>query len=132
VYDDIRFLGKQEPVDEILSIADIFLLPSGSETFGLAALEAMSCAVPVVASNIGGLPELILDGETGLLFPLGDLDAFTNRTRTLLDNDDLRLAMAAASRRRAIESFDTHRIVPHYESYYETVRERVLSAEETA
>ncbi|PSQ80991.1 MAG: N-acetyl-alpha-D-glucosaminyl L-malate synthase BshA, partial [Bacteroidetes bacterium QS_1_65_9] len=65
VYDDVRFLGKQEPVEEILSIADVFLMPSGSETFGLAALEAMSCGVPVVASDIGGLPELVVDGETG-------------------------------------------------------------------
>ena len=128
VFDDLRFLGKQEPIEEILSIADIFLLPSGSETFGLAALEAMSCAVPVVATDIGGLPELIIHGETGLLFPLGEVEAFTNQTRELLDNEDLRLKMADASRTRAVDSFDTQRIVPIYESYYEAVRENVLSS----
>ena len=128
VFDDLRFLGKQEPIEEILSIADIFLLPSGSETFGLAALEAMSCAVPVVATNIGGLPELIIHAETGLLFPLGEVEAFTNQTRALLDNEDLRLKMADASRTRAVDSFDTQRIVPIYESYYEAVRENVLSS----
>ena len=127
VFDDVRFLGKQEPIEEILSIADIFVLPSGSETFGLAALEAMSCAVPVVATDTGGLPELILHGETGLLFPVGDLEAFTNQTRQLLDNEELRQKMADASRARAVETFDTHKIVPYYESYYETVRERVLN-----
>lgn len=127
VFEDLRFLGKQEPINEILSIADMFLLPSGSETFGLAALEAMACAVPVVATNIGGLPELIIDGETGFLFPLGDMEAFTDRARALLDNEDLRLKMAAASRARALEAFDADKIVPLYESYYETVRERVMS-----
>ena len=127
VIDDIRFLGKQEPVDEILAIADVFLLPSGSETFGLAALEAMSCGVPVVATDIGGLPELITDGETGFLFPLGDIDAFTHRTKHLLDNDELRKGIAEASRKRAIDRFSTQMIVPMYENYYEQVRERVRS-----
>ena len=128
VYDDVRFLGKQEPVEEILSIADIFLMPSGSETFGLAALEAMSCSVPVVASDIGGLPELVIDGETGFLCPLGDIDAFTQRTKQLLDNPELQQKMAQASRDRAVNHFDNDIIIPHYESYYESVRDSVLSA----
>ena len=121
VYDDIRFLGKQEPVEEILAIADIFLMPSGSETFGLAALEAMACAVPVIASNIGGLPELIVHGETGFLCPLGDIDSYTERAKTLLDDPKLMARMAEASRKRAADEFDTDIIVPHYESYYEQV-----------
>ena len=79
VYSDVRFLGKQEPVEEILSIADVFLMPSGSETFGLAALEAMACGVPVVSSDIGGLPELNVDGETGFLRPLADIDCLAER-----------------------------------------------------
>ncbi len=121
VYDDVRFLGKQDPVEEILSIADVFLMPSGSETFGLAALEAMACGVPIVASNIGGLPELVVDGETGFLCPLGDLDAFTDRTWRILTDDDLWTRMSRAARRRAVEHFDTERIVPRYEAYYEQV-----------
>jgi N-acetyl-alpha-D-glucosaminyl L-malate synthase BshA len=122
VYDDVRFLGKQDPVEEILSIADVFLMPSGSETFGLAALEAMACEVPVVASDVGGLPELIVDGETGYLCPLDDLEAFTECTRRLLTNDDLHEDMAAAARHRAVDTFDIDRVVPHYEEHYEQVR----------
>jgi L-malate glycosyltransferase len=122
VDDDTRFLGKQDPVEEILSIADVFMIPSGSETFGLAALEAMACEVPVVASDIGGLPELVIDGETGFMCPLGDIDAFADRAYALLTDDDLHSRMAKAARRRAVEVFDTTHIIPHYERYYETVR----------
>ncbi len=125
VYDDIRFLGKQEPVEEILSIADVFLIPSGSETFGLAALEAMACSVPVVSSDIGGLPELNVDGETGFLCPLGDIDALTKATRRILLDEELHGKMAAAARQRAVDAFDQDRIVPLYESYYE----RILASE---
>lgn len=128
VYDDVRFLGKQEPIEEILSIADVFLMPSGSETFGLAGLEAMACNVPVVCSDIGGLPELVIDGETGFLCPLGDIDALTDRTRRILTDEELHTRMADASRRRAVEVFDLARIIPHYESYYESVRDRVLAS----
>jgi N-acetyl-alpha-D-glucosaminyl L-malate synthase BshA len=120
VYEDVRFLGKQEPIEEILSIADLFLMPSGSETFGLAALEAMACGVPVVASNIGGLPELIIEGETGYLCPLGDIEAFTDRARRILTDETLQQRMSAAARHRA-EEFDTSHIVPRYEAYYEQV-----------
>ncbi len=127
VYDDARFLGKQDPVEEILSIADVFLIPSGSETFGLAALEAMACGVPVVASDIGGLPELVRDGTDGFLCPLGDLDAFANRTRALLTDDDLHAQMAEAARERAMHTFDLDSIVPQYEAHYERVRESVLA-----
>jgi len=127
VYDDVRFLGKQEPVEEILSIADIFMMPSGSETFGLAALEAMACGVPVVASDIGGLPELITDGESGFLCPLGDIEAFTLACKRILDDSELHTSMSAASRKRAVEEFDTSIIVPRYESYYERVKESMAA-----
>ncbi|MEM6337670.1 MAG: N-acetyl-alpha-D-glucosaminyl L-malate synthase BshA, partial [Bacteroidota bacterium] len=106
---DIRFLGKQEPVEEILSIADVFLIPSGSESFGLAALEAMACRVPVVSSNIGGLPELNVHGETGFLCDFGDVGALTDATRTLLLDEELHERMAANARRRAEDEFDIHR-----------------------
>ena len=131
VDDDIRFLGKQEPIEEILSIADVFMLPSGSETFGLAALEAMACSVPVVSSDIGGLPELNVHQETGFLCPLGDIDALTSSTRQILEDDDLQQRMARAARKRAVEHFDQNRIVPLYEAYYERVREGTLAGAST-
>jgi N-acetyl-alpha-D-glucosaminyl L-malate synthase BshA len=127
--DDVRFLGKQDPVEEILSIADVFLMPSGSETFGLAALEAMACEVPVVASDVGGLPELIVHGETGFLCPLDDLEEFTACTRKLLTDEALHDEMAAAARTRAVETFDIDRVVPRYEEYYERVCEAAIPAE---
>lgn len=123
VVDDVRFLGKQEPVEEILSIADVFLMPSGSETFGLAALEAMACGVPVVASDIGGIPELVLHEETGFLCPLGDIEAYTESVQALLENEELRLQLARASRARAVDVFEASKIVPLYESYYDRVLE---------
>jgi N-acetyl-alpha-D-glucosaminyl L-malate synthase BshA len=128
VYDDVRFLGKQDPVEEILSIADVFLMPSGSETFGLAALEAMACEVPVVASDVGGLPELIVHGETGFLCPLDDIGEFTECTRKLLTDEALHTDMASAARTRAVDTFDIDRVVPRYEDYYERVRDAAVPA----
>ena len=117
VWGDVRFIGKQEPVEEILSIADLFLMPSASETFGLAALEAMSCGVPVVSSDIGGLPELNLDGETGLLRPLGDVDGMTAAAREILTHPPLHARMAAAARARAVDVFDIEHVIPRYEAH---------------
>ncbi len=122
VYEDVRFLGKQEPIEEILSIADVFLMPSGSETFGLAALEAMACGVPVVASQIGGLPELIRDGDTGFLCPLDDLSCFADRTRSLIEDETLWESIGRRARESAADEFDVNRIVPLYEQYYERVK----------
>ncbi len=122
VYEDVRLLGKQEPIEEILSIADVFLMPSGSETFGLAALEAMACGVPVVATDIGGLPELIRHGETGFLCPLNDVSCFIDRVRNLVQDDGLREAMGRRARESAADEFDVNRIVPMYEQYYDRVR----------
>ncbi|HKL87946.1 MAG TPA: N-acetyl-alpha-D-glucosaminyl L-malate synthase BshA [Salinibacter sp.] len=124
VYDDIRFLGKQDPIEEILSIADVFLMPSESETFGLAALEAMACNVPTVVSDVGGLPELVEDGETGYLCPVNDVEAFTDRVQALLGDEDLHGRMAEAARNRAVETFDIDRVVPMYERYYKQVQEK--------
>ncbi|MEM6288259.1 MAG: N-acetyl-alpha-D-glucosaminyl L-malate synthase BshA [Bacteroidota bacterium] len=125
VWSDIRFIGKQEPVEEILSIADLFVMPSGSETFGLAALEAMACGVPVVSSDIGGLPELNIDGETGFLRPLGDVEGMTEAARAILTTPDLHARMAAAARERAVREFEIDRIVPRYEAHYDRVVEGV-------
>ncbi len=121
IYHEVRFLGKQEPVEEILSIADLFLMPSGSETFGLAALEAMACGVPVVSTNIGGLPELNIHGETGFLCDLGDVEAMAAASREILTNEALHTKMAAASLERASKTFDIESIVPLYEAYYQRV-----------
>jgi N-acetyl-alpha-D-glucosaminyl L-malate synthase BshA len=122
VFEDVRFLGKQDPIEEILSIADIFLMPSDSETFGLAALEAMACRVPTVVSNVGGLPELVHGEETGYLCPVGDVGAFSDRILALLNDQDLHGRMAQAARDRAIDTFDIDRVVPMYERYYEEVK----------
>lgn len=128
-YRDVRFLGKQEPVEEILSIADVFMIPSGSETFGLAALEAMACRVPVVSSDIGGLPELNIDGETGFLCELGDVDAYTDCIRRLLTDEELHDRLAENAYKRAVNKFSMDQIVPEYESFYEEVRERMFAEE---
>ncbi len=128
VCQDIRFLGKQEPVEEILSIADVFLMPSGSETFGLAALEAMACEVPVVSTNIGGLPELNIDDETGYLCDLGDIDALTQCTQRIVTDEALHTRLAAAARKRAMTLFDIQEIVPQYEAHYKRVIEHALRA----
>jgi len=122
VFEDVRFLGKQDPIEEILSIADIFLMPSDSETFGLAALEAMACRVPTVVSDVGGLPELVANEETGYLCPVGDVDAFSDRILSLLHDEDLHGRLSEAARSRAEETFDIDIVVPKYERYYEQVQ----------
>lgn len=128
IYHEVRFLGKQEPVEEILSIANLFLMPSGSETFGLAALEAMACGVPVVSTDIGGLPELNIHGETGFLCPLGDVEAITAASRQILTNSVLHQKMADAALQRASQTFGIEHIVPQYEAYYQHVMDEQAEA----
>lgn len=121
ICDQVRFLGKQEKVEEVLSIADLFLIPSGSETFGLAALEAMSCGVPVVSSNIGGLPEVNIHGETGFLCDLDDIDCMAKYAVQILSDDEMREEISKNARRRA-EMFEMSKVVNQYEDYYQEVR----------
>jgi N-acetyl-alpha-D-glucosaminyl L-malate synthase BshA len=114
----VDFLGAQEEVLPLLSIADVFLLPSAQESFGLAALEAMACEVPVIASRVGGLPEVIEDGVTGYLHPPEALDDMAQSAIALLTDPDLHQRMALAACRRVREDFCVERIVPLYEECY--------------
>lgn len=117
---DVRFLGKVDHVGDILRGSDLFLLPSDSESFGLAALEAMACAVPVVASAVGGVPEVVVDGETGFLTPARDVAAMVGRATRLLRDPALHARLRDAAARRALE-FAAERVVPRYERLYEDV-----------
>jgi L-malate glycosyltransferase len=117
--DDVRFLGKLEAVEEVLSVADLFLMPSEKESFGLAALEAMACEVPVISSNTGGLPELNVQGVTGFLSPVGDVDDMTRKALFILDKDNLPRFKENALMRA--KEFDITRILPLYESYYSKI-----------
>jgi L-malate glycosyltransferase len=115
----IHAVGAQEEVLPLLSISDVFLLPSSQESFGLAALEAMACEVPVVASRVGGIPEVILDGVTGFLHQLDAIDEMADSAVTLLTDESLRQRMGKAACRRVREHFCAERVVPMYERCYE-------------
>jgi N-acetyl-alpha-D-glucosaminyl L-malate synthase BshA len=120
IYNDIRFLGKQEEIDEILSIADLFLLPSETESFGLSALEAMACGVPVVSSNSGGLPEININAKTGYLSNVGDVEDMAKNAVFML-SDDNRLAEFKKAAQEQAKKFDGKYIVPMYEQLYKEV-----------
>jgi N-acetyl-alpha-D-glucosaminyl L-malate synthase BshA len=124
IADDVEFLGGQDQVLPLLSASDVFLLPSAQESFGLAALEAMACGVPVVASRVGGLPEVIDDGVTGFLHAFEDLEGMAQSAVRLLSDDSLHRRMADAASQVAHERFCDEDIVPMYEDYYEQVLAR--------
>jgi N-acetyl-alpha-D-glucosaminyl L-malate synthase BshA len=119
---DVRFLGKQEAVEEVLSVADLFLMPSEKESFGLAALEAMACEVPVISSNTGGLPELNVQGVTGFMSNVGDVEDMTRNALHILDKDHLPTFKANALKRA--KEFDISNILPLYENYYQKILEK--------
>ncbi|HEV7667765.1 MAG TPA: N-acetyl-alpha-D-glucosaminyl L-malate synthase BshA [Thermoanaerobaculia bacterium] len=114
----ITFIGSLPLIEEILVGADLFLLPSETESFGLAALEAMSCEVPVIATTAGGLPEVVVDGETGYLRAVGDVDGMAKAALDLLSDEPKRLAFAAAGRKLAVERFAQDVIVSRYRELY--------------
>jgi N-acetyl-alpha-D-glucosaminyl L-malate synthase BshA len=118
ISDRVAFLGEQQYIEAILPYADLFLLPSDHESFGLAALEAMACEVPPVASRIGGLPELIDDGVSGFLHDLDDLEGMARSAIRLLNDEPMHREMAEAARRQARDRFCDSKIVPVYEAYY--------------
>lgn len=117
----IHFLGKQERVCNLLGLADLFCMPSQLESFGLAALEAMACKVPSIATRVGGVPELINDGVTGLLFPVGDVDAMAAGALSLLQDSARLNAMREAARKDAKKRFCANLVVPQYVQFYEQV-----------
>ncbi len=123
----IRFLGKQDAVEEILSVADLFIMPSETESFGLAALEAMACKVPVISSNAGGLPELNIHGVTGFMSAVGDVDDMAKNAIFILESDDKLATFKAAALNRA-QQFDIAVILPIYESFYTQVLEQSVSS----
>jgi N-acetyl-alpha-D-glucosaminyl L-malate synthase BshA len=117
--EDVRFVGKLDAIEEVLSVADLFLMPSEKESFGLAALEAMACEVPVISSNTGGLPELNVQGVTGFLSNVGDVDDMVRNAIYILQDENLPIFKANALARA--KEFDITNIVPQYERYYEKV-----------
>ena len=124
--DHIRFIGKLSAVEDILSIADVFMLPSETESFGLAALEAMACECPVISTNVGGLPEINIHGKTGYRTEVGDIELMAEYTIKLLNNNDLLNEFRRNSFERAKE-FDLSKILPHYENlYYKAVRNKEI------
>ena len=128
VADRIHFLGKQDNVNELLPVADLMLMPSEMESFGLAALEAMACRVPAVATRVGGVPELIESGVNGLLFPVGDIEGMAAGAIALLSDPARLETMRAAARQTAQDHFCAQTIIGRYEDYYR----RVLAGSETS
>ncbi|MCO6461788.1 MAG: N-acetyl-alpha-D-glucosaminyl L-malate synthase BshA [Saprospiraceae bacterium] len=117
-FENIRFLGKQDAVEEILAISDLFLMPSEKESFGLAALEAMACEVPVISSNAGGIPEVNIHGITGYLSNIGDVDDMAKNALYLLENPEI-LQQFRQNAFRQAQKFDINNILPLYINYYE-------------
>jgi N-acetyl-alpha-D-glucosaminyl L-malate synthase BshA len=121
VYDKCAFVGKQPRIVDYLCASDLLLLPSEQESFGLAALEAMACQVPVIASRVGGLPEVVDDGETGFLSPVGDVDKMAEDAVRLLTDPKRRREMGKQARISAVSRYSTDLVIPQYVKFYEQV-----------
>lgn len=120
IAEDVRFLGKQDPVEELLAVSDLFLMPSETESFGLAALEAMACQVPVIATNSGGIPEIMVQGVTGFMSNVGDIEEMAKHAVTILADDALHNQFKIQALEQA-KKYDLKKILPLYEAYYEKV-----------
>jgi glycosyltransferase involved in cell wall biosynthesis len=120
---DVFFLGKQDNVQEKLGLADLFLLPSDEESFGLAALEAMACEVPVIATNVGGLPEVVTHGVDGYLIPPRDVKAGAKYALEILTRPDRGRSMGQQARVNARSKYCSNDVIPQYENYYRSVLE---------
>ncbi|HZF65614.1 MAG TPA: N-acetyl-alpha-D-glucosaminyl L-malate synthase BshA [Chitinophagaceae bacterium] len=125
VYEEVRFVGKQEQMEDILAIGDLFLLTSEYESFGLAALEAMAAGVPVVSTNAGGLTEINVEGETGYMGNVGDVDTMSKRAIDILKNDDRLQTFKESAAKHALK-FDIQNIVPLYEDLYQRFAQKAL------
>lgn len=126
IYEKCVFVGKQPKIVDYLSACDVLLLPSEQESFGLAALEAMACEVPVVASQVGGVPEVVTDGETGYLSDVGDVEKMAADAALLLANSDLRIMMGKRARDSAISRYRTDIVIPQYLDFYSQVLAKSL------
>ena len=127
ISEDVRFLGKQDAIEEILSVSDLFLMPSESESFGLAALEAMACKVPIITTNAGGLPELNIDGYCGYMSNVGDVEDMAKNAIMILENDDTLKEFKEHAYLRA-QDFDLKKILPMYIDYYNEILQKDLIA----
>ena len=121
VFDRCAFVGKQPRIVDYLCAADVLLLPSEQESFGLAALEAMACEVPVIASRVGGVPEVVDDGETGFLSEVGDIEKMANDAARLLSDEKFRSEMGRRARESAISRYNTDLVIPRYIEFYEKI-----------
>ena len=121
VGEDVLFVGKKSNIADYLGVSDIFLLPSELESFGLAALEAHACELPVIATRIGGIPEVVNDGESGFLSDIGDIDRMAANALRLLKDDDLRRQMGTRGREISVQRYSTQAIIPQYIAFYEQV-----------
>jgi N-acetyl-alpha-D-glucosaminyl L-malate synthase BshA len=128
VYDKCVFVGKQPNIVDYLSAADVLLLPSEQESFGLAALEAMACEVPVVASRVGGVPEVVTDRETGFLSEVGDVDKMAEDAARLLTNTELRSEMGSRARESALARYSTDIVIPRYIEFYNRILAKTSGA----
>jgi len=128
VYDKCVFVGKQPNIVDYLSAADVLLLPSEQESFGLAALEAMACEVPVIASRVGGIPEVVTDGETGFLSEMGDVEKMAEDAARLLSDTTLRREMGKRARESAVSRYRTDIVIPQYIEFYERVLKKTREA----
>ena len=121
VEDYCTFVGKQARIVDYLCASDVLLLPSEQESFGLAALEAMACEVPVIASRVGGLPEVVEDGETGFLSQVGDVDKMADDVVKLINDPATRKGIGKRARKSAISRYSTDLVIPQYIKFYEKV-----------
>ncbi|HVE59771.1 MAG TPA: N-acetyl-alpha-D-glucosaminyl L-malate synthase BshA [Pyrinomonadaceae bacterium] len=128
VKDECVFVGKQANISDYLGVADVFLLPSELESFGLAALEAEACEVPVIATRIGGIPEVVTDGETGFLSDIGDTEKMSDDVMKLLKDEAMRIEMGAKARESAVSRYGSELIIPQYISFYEKILQTAKSA----
>lgn len=128
VENDTIFVGKQANISDYLGVSDVFLLPSELESFGLAALEAQACELPVIATRIGGIPEVVSDGETGYLSDIGDTEKMSRDTVKLLKDEDLRRGFGEKGREQAIARYGSDKIIPQYISFYESILAKSLTA----